>query len=110
MAMIAAEVFGAFKAAGAEDELAKRAAAEVGDLHELIRSLDRRFAAVVDERPSMGWRPGRTAVSPACGAARRVRRSAPLACCRIDDAGLSLFHGLRVRREQERMDLERARD
>ena len=49
MAMIAAEVFGAFKAAGVEDELAKRAAAEVGDLHELIRSHDRRFAAV-DER------------------------------------------------------------
>ncbi len=49
MAMIAAEVFSAFKAAEVEDELAKRAAAEVGDLHELIRTIDRRFAAV-DER------------------------------------------------------------
>jgi hypothetical protein len=46
MTIIAGEVFSAFKAAGVNDEMAKRAAAEVGDIKELTQEIKERVGRI----------------------------------------------------------------
>jgi hypothetical protein len=55
MAIIAGEVFSAFKAAGVDDETAKKAAAEVGDIKELTQEIKERLGRIETALTYMRW-------------------------------------------------------
>jgi hypothetical protein len=55
MTIIAGEVFSAFKAAGVDDEMAKRAAAEVGDIKELTQEIKERLGRIETALTYMQW-------------------------------------------------------
>ena len=58
--IIAADVFSAFKAAGVDDEMAKRAAAEVGDIKDLTQEIKERLGRIESALTFMRWTLGST--------------------------------------------------
>jgi hypothetical protein len=69
MTIIAGEVFSAFKAAGVDDEMAKRAAAEVGDIKELTQEIKERLGRIETALTYMQWPLGVTATGSLATAA-----------------------------------------
>ena len=55
MTIIAGDVFSAFKAAGVDDDMAKRAAAEVGDIKELTQEIKERLGRIETALTYMRW-------------------------------------------------------
>ncbi len=55
MTIIASDVVSAFKAAGVDDEMAKRAAAEVGDIKELTQEIKERLGRIETALADMLW-------------------------------------------------------
>jgi hypothetical protein len=55
MTIIAGDVFSAFKAAGVDDEMAKRVAAEVGDIKELTQEIKERLGRIETALTYMRW-------------------------------------------------------
>jgi hypothetical protein len=69
MTIIAGDVFSAFKAAGVDDEMAKRAAAEVGDIKELTQEIKERLGRIETALTYMRWTLGITATGSLATAA-----------------------------------------
>jgi hypothetical protein len=69
MTIIAGEVFSAFKAAGVDDETAKRAAAEVGDIKDLAQEIKERLGGIEAALTSMHSPLGMTATGSLATAA-----------------------------------------
>jgi hypothetical protein len=69
MTIIAGDVFSAFKAAGVDDETAKRAAAEVGDIKELTQEIKERLGRIETALTYMRWTLGITATGSLATAA-----------------------------------------
>ncbi len=69
MTIIAGDVFSAFKAAGVDDEMAKRAAAEVGDIKELTQEIKGRLGRIETALTYMRWTLGMTATGSLATAA-----------------------------------------
>ncbi len=69
MAIIAGEVFTAFQKAGVDDDTAKKAAAEVGELHELTRTIRQDLAEIKTALTYMRWTLGITATGSLATAA-----------------------------------------
>jgi hypothetical protein len=55
MTIVAGDVFSAFKAAGVDDEMAKRAAAEVGDVKRLTQEIKERLGRIETALTDMRW-------------------------------------------------------
>lgn len=55
MTIIAGDVFSAFKAAGVDDDTAKRAATEVGDIKELTQEIRERLGRIETALTYMRW-------------------------------------------------------
>jgi len=55
MTIIAGDVFTAFKAAGVDDDMAKRAAAEVGDIKELTQAIKEGLGRIETALTGMRW-------------------------------------------------------
>lgn len=68
MTIIAGDVFSAFKAAG-DDEMAKRAAAEVGDIKELTQEIKERLGRIETALTYMRWTLAMTATGSVATAA-----------------------------------------
>jgi hypothetical protein len=69
MTIIAGDVFSAFKAAGVDDEMAKRAAAEVGDIKELTQEIKERLGRIETALTYMRWTLAMTATGSVATAA-----------------------------------------
>jgi hypothetical protein len=74
MTIIAGDVFSAFKAAGVDGELAKRAAAEIGDIKDPTHMIKEHLGRIEIELTNMSWTLGITAPQIARDRRRRLQR------------------------------------